>query len=132
VRILLYSDLSAKWIYYYIEMCKKILHHVCLCLWYTAIACIWAIVYCIYIVYVCVKYAIYTDSGTLKHRLQKFRRTSIDWNMIDYRIAYFLSIDQLNYCLHFVSMSSVKWYWDFNRNMCGLYNHNILCTIVCI
>jgi hypothetical protein len=103
----------------YIEICEKILHNVCVCVcWYTAIACIWAIVYLFYIVCVCVWNTRFTR--TLVRRKISFaevlRRTPID--IIRDVFAYFLSIDRFDYCLNFVSVSSVKWYWDYNIVTC--------------
>lgn len=131
MRTLLYSELSAKWIHYYIEICEKILHNMCLCLWYTAMVCIWAIVY--YICIVCVSEI--RDLHGLGYAKTTFAKVPsyIDRLRHDRLIGsrILLSIDQFDYCLHFVSVSSVKWYWDYNRNVCSLY-HYILCTIVCI
>lgn len=36
-------------------------------------------------------------------------------------IAYFLSIDRFDYCLNFVSVSSVKWYWEIIIETCVVY-----------
>jgi len=110
-HILLYSDLYAKWIYYYYtEICEKILYNICLRLWYTAIARVFGLLFIIlFILYVCVCVCEIRDL----HGLAGYDKTSfaevpsMDWDMI----AYFLSIDQFYYCLHFVSVSSVKWYW---------------------